>query len=110
MDIEVLDEQIVYQNGPFRRVKRWLRGVHPSLGVITKGLTGLETLVEKDIIVPTRTFHVIENSNASQTLLRGTDSQCPEQINKEADTIPFRVDRDAIQCDQGSPTAFVQAG
>lgn len=58
--VEILDEQVVSQNGPFVRIKRWLRGIHPELGVITWGLTGWETLVEKDVIRPTHTFTVIE--------------------------------------------------
>jgi hypothetical protein len=57
--IEVLDEHIVYQNGPFCRIKRWLRGVHPQHGTIVWGYTGWETLVEKDVIRPAHTFTVL---------------------------------------------------
>jgi len=61
--IEILDEQVVSRNGPFMRVKRWLRGVHPELGVIVWGYTGWETLVEKDVIRPSHTFMVVENTS-----------------------------------------------
>ena len=109
MDIEVLDEKILYQNGPFRHVKRWLRGIHPSLGTITYGLTGWETIVEKTVIVPTRTYHVYENSNADQTFLRGADSQCFEQACTQENPVTPGVVGDAIQCDQGSAATALQA-
>ena len=109
--IEILDEQIVYQNGPYMRVKRWLRGVHPKLGTITFGFTGWETLVEKDIIKPTRTFYVYENEHdANQALLRRTDSQCPEPLGSQAEHGAHGMDRVAIQDNQGSPPALLQAG
>lgn len=58
MNIEILDEQIIYQNGSYRRIKRWIKGVHPELGIIIFGLTGLETFIEKDVIVPKYVFMV----------------------------------------------------
>lgn len=72
--MEVLDEQIVYQNGPFLRVKRWLRGSYPELGIIHCGLTGIETIVEKDVIRPIHTFSIYEADHANQTFLRRVDS------------------------------------
>lgn len=101
-NIEILDEEIVYQSGSFTRIKRWLRGVHPKLGTIVRGITGWETLVEKDVIKPANTFYVHEKSDdTDQTILRRTDSQCTEQ------TIP--QDGDAISINQGSPATFAQA-
>lgn len=50
MDIEILSETVLFQNGPFKRVQRWLRGTHPDRGKIIRGLTGWETVEEKDII------------------------------------------------------------
>lgn len=51
--LEILNEEIIYQNGNnFKRVRRWLKGVHPHLGTIIKGYTGLETVIEQDIILP----------------------------------------------------------
>jgi hypothetical protein len=58
--IEILDEKIVYQNGPFCRVQRWLRGVHPHLGILIRGYTGWETFVETDVIRPSHTFTVVD--------------------------------------------------
>jgi hypothetical protein len=58
--IELLDEHVLQKHGAFHRVRRWLRGAHPHLGVLTKGLTGEETLVEQDVIRPSMTFRVID--------------------------------------------------
>lgn len=57
---ELLDEQILYQQGSFSRVKRYYRGWHLELGGIftNKGLKGQETIVERDAIRPVRTFMV----------------------------------------------------
>ena len=55
---EILSEKIIYQKGCFRRIQRWLRGIHPQQGVIIKGYTGWETIVEKDVITPMKTFWV----------------------------------------------------
>jgi hypothetical protein len=63
--IEILDERILAQHGCFVRVKRWLRGAHPHLGVINpKGWTGVETVVEQDVIRPVATFYVGEAPEA----------------------------------------------
>ncbi len=58
--IEILDEVILYQKGCFKRVKRWLRGRHPHLGILIQGYTGIETVVESDVIVPMATFEVVD--------------------------------------------------
>ena len=60
---KVLDEKVVAQQGGFQRIKRWWAGVHPDKGVITKGWTGLETIEEKDKIIPIHTFAVEESSS-----------------------------------------------
>lgn len=57
-DIEILDEQIIHQCNSFKRVKRWLRGKHPQLGVLHMGYTGWETIQEADVITPMMTFTV----------------------------------------------------
>ena len=54
---ELLDEKAISQRGKFRRVRRWLRGMHPDKGVITKGWTGWETIQETERL-PIRTFNV----------------------------------------------------
>jgi hypothetical protein len=56
--VEVLHQE-VSPKGSLLHVKRWLKGVHPHLGKITWGLTGLETLVEKDLIKPSHFFIVV---------------------------------------------------
>jgi hypothetical protein len=58
--LELLDEKIIYQHGCYKRVKRWYRGSHP-IGVTIKGFTGLETVVEQDVIVPMGVFQVINS-------------------------------------------------
>lgn len=59
-DIEILDEHIIAQHGSFKRVKRWLRGRHPHLGILHMGYTGWETIQEADVIVPMVVFTVAE--------------------------------------------------
>lgn len=70
MSIEVLDEHIIWQQGSFYHIKRWLRGVHPNLGIIVNGLTGLETVQEIKTIQPTAIFlsMSITESHTSLTL------------------------------------------
>ena len=55
---ELLDEKVISQQGRFKRIKRWWRGIHPDRGVIIQGLTGWETVEEKESIIPTQTFTV----------------------------------------------------
>lgn len=57
MDVEILCEQIIKQNGCHRRVKRWIRGIHPELGTIVRGWTGWETLQELDVIRAIKTIN-----------------------------------------------------
>lgn len=60
-EVEILDEEIIFQRGCFKRVRRWLKGAYPGLGVIIKGFTGQETVIEQDVIVPMGRFQVIDN-------------------------------------------------
>jgi hypothetical protein len=55
---ELLDEKVIEQRGSWQRVRRWWRGVHADKGAITRGWTGLETVEERDRILPFRTFLV----------------------------------------------------
>jgi len=57
-DAELLDVQVVYQQGRYQRIRRWWRGVHPERGTIILGLTGWETVEEKDLILPVEVFIV----------------------------------------------------
>jgi ABC-type polysaccharide/polyol phosphate transport system ATPase subunit len=59
-NIEILSEIVLYQKGSFKRVRRYLRNKHPSLGVITKGFTGWETVQEIDVIIPMGKFEIID--------------------------------------------------
>lgn len=59
-DIEILDEHVLYQNGCFKRVRRWLRGKHPTLGVLHQGYTGWETIQEVDVISAMQVFTVVD--------------------------------------------------
>jgi hypothetical protein len=56
---ELLDEQIICQNGSWQRVRRWWRGAHPQLGIITLGWSGWETIEERDRLRPVHTFLVV---------------------------------------------------
>ncbi len=58
--IEILDELVLEQHGCHVRVRRWLRGIHPDLGVLRMGWTGLETITEEDIFKPTFVYPVLE--------------------------------------------------
>jgi hypothetical protein len=59
-ELELLDEKILYKKGCYKRVRRWFRGAHPTIGTIIKGFTGLETVVEQDVIIPIIKFKVID--------------------------------------------------
>lgn len=47
---DILDTQIISQANAVRRVRRWWRGIHPEKGIITRGLTGWETVEERDLL------------------------------------------------------------
>lgn len=66
--MDVLDQEIIYQNRSFLRVRRWIRGIYPELGKIIIGLTGWETVVEKDVIIPQQKFNVIELNNFDENM------------------------------------------
>ncbi len=57
--IEVLDEHLLHQSGSFKRVRRWLRGHHPKLGLLSFGYTGPETIQEVDVIIAMQVFTVL---------------------------------------------------
>lgn len=59
----VLDEHVLYEQGNFRYVRRWLRGRHPHLGPMMVGWSGdWETVVETGVVRPARTFGVEEGA------------------------------------------------
>ena len=55
---DLLDQRPIHQKGPFQRVQRWWRGVHPGRGIITRGWTGWETVEQVERILPAHTFEV----------------------------------------------------
>ncbi len=57
-DPEVLDEQVLYQQGAYKRVRQYLRGWYPKLGVLHMGWQGQETIVERDVITASVRFRV----------------------------------------------------
>lgn len=61
MDLVILDTQVIYQSGAYKRIRQWVKGIHPELGIISKGWTGWETIIERDVIKPIHTFYVKEN-------------------------------------------------
>lgn len=64
---EILSEQVLYQNGSYKRIRRWISGIHPHRGVITRGYTGFETIEELDIITATHKFTVLPEIKEIQT-------------------------------------------
>ena len=56
----MLDQQVLYQRGCFKRVRRYLRGIFPERGIISKGYTGFETIEEVDVISAIKKIEVRE--------------------------------------------------
>ena len=52
--IALLAEEVLFEQGNYRRVRRYLAGWHPQLGVLHQGWSGQETIVELDVIAPAR--------------------------------------------------------
>lgn len=59
---EILGEQIVFQQGSFKRVRRWYKGKHPEIGILQPPWAGLsgewETITEEGVITPLFTMRV----------------------------------------------------
>ena len=61
---EILDEQVLHEQGSFRRVRRYLRGWHPELGgILHMGWQGKETIIKCDVIKAVGRVRVIEGHN-----------------------------------------------
>ena len=58
--IEILGEEVIRSSpsGTFLTVRRWLRGKYPKFGKLVYGYTGIETVIEMDIILPTKSIQV----------------------------------------------------
>ncbi len=61
----ILGEEILYQQGGFKRVRRYLAGYHPHLGALHFGWAGLETIQETDVISPIRLINVTGSGEAT---------------------------------------------
>ena len=61
-ELKLLSEEILEKYGSFERVRQYWKDWHPEIpnAVLIFGLTGKETMVEKDVIRPVRTFVVYE--------------------------------------------------
>ena len=59
-EIKILSETIIIQENSFRKVIQYLSGWHPTLGKLTFGLTGKETIVEKEIIFAKFVIKVVD--------------------------------------------------
>jgi hypothetical protein len=57
---EILDTKVICEHGPYVRIRRWLKGAYPKRGLLTQGITGLETVEEIDIFRPLHCFTVLE--------------------------------------------------
>ena len=55
---EILSEQTLYEQGSFKRVKRYVSGWHPKEGKLLHGFSGKETVEEKTIVKPLKTIYV----------------------------------------------------
>lgn len=75
--MEILGEEVLSQSGCFRRVRRWLRGVHPELGTIVRGHTGWETLQETSVVKAMQVFQVAETEVPSASTKKTGESPAP---------------------------------
>ncbi len=57
---EVLSTEILSISGSFRHVRRYLKGKHPTRGILHQGFTGWETIVEEFVIIPVKVYTVEE--------------------------------------------------
>jgi len=57
---EVLSEEVLYRNGVFLEVRRWLKGIHPEKGKVCWGWTGWETVQEISLIRPVNKVEIRE--------------------------------------------------
>lgn len=66
MSKEIISEQILQEQGSFKRVRRWLSGHHPQEGVLTFGWQGEpQTVQDVEIITPVKTITVYERSTTT---------------------------------------------
>lgn len=62
--MKILDRQILYQQGTYRRERIWIEGWHlelSCLAVVIFGLSGRETVLERDVVLA---VHLTSTSKA----------------------------------------------
>ena len=50
--LPIVGEEILHEHGCYKRIRQYLSGWHPHLGVLHFGWSGRETIVERDVISP----------------------------------------------------------
>jgi hypothetical protein len=56
--LRVLGEEILHEQGSFRRLRQYVAGWHPHLGTLHFGWSGRETIIERDVILPARQLRI----------------------------------------------------
>jgi hypothetical protein len=51
--MQVLHREVVSTHGQFVLIREYVAGRHPELGKIISGYTGWETVIEREVLVPT---------------------------------------------------------
>lgn len=69
--MKIVGREILHQQGTYRRERVWLAGWHPQLcrthlAVLIDGLTGRETVLERDVVMAIRWFRVGEDETCFQ--------------------------------------------
>ena len=60
--MEIIGREVLYENRSFRRVRDYVSGHHPELGILHNGWSGDETIIERDVITPIVQFDVTEKA------------------------------------------------
>ena len=58
--MELVGEVVIHQTNAVKRVRQYYKGAYPDKGIIVKGLSGIETMVETEIIKSLRKFNVFD--------------------------------------------------
>ena len=57
-EFEVVGAKVTANKGGVWQVKKWVKGWHPAKGKLTVGLTGKETIITQNGVMPSGTFDV----------------------------------------------------
>lgn len=105
----ILGEEVLWQQGGYKRVRRWLEGFHPERGsLLPNGLSGgPETVQEVDLITPMQTYHVQpralrpEEHNGSATEDGRLKEKLLFMIHEQPQVVAELVDQ-AVQKEEGT--------